>query len=80
MDDTVSNITLGAVVEVVTSHTLEELMAGISEGRRSTINRRLTSTCKRALRQFGVNIHRCGITDFSTAKVYRLVGNETVTG
>jgi hypothetical protein len=30
------------------------------------------------LRQFGVQIQRCGITDFSQAKVYRVVGDEVI--
>jgi hypothetical protein len=78
VDDTVANIALAAVVEVVTSHTLDELLEGVSEGRNSKVNRSLTITCRKQLRQFGVQIQRCGITDFAESKAYRLVGDETI--
>ena len=78
VDDTVANICMAAVVEVVTAHTVDELREGVAEGRNSKINRALTMTCRKQLRQFGVQIQRCGITDFSQSKVYRLVGDETI--
>jgi regulator of protease activity HflC (stomatin/prohibitin superfamily) len=75
VDDTLTNIAMAAIVEVVTSHTLDELLSGISEGRNSTVHRKLTLTCRKQLKQFGVAIQRAGITDFSQTRVYRLVGN-----
>lgn len=78
VDDTVANIAMAAVVEVVTSHTLDELLKGVSEGRKSRVARKLTVCCRSQLKQFGVAIARCGITDFAESQVYRLVGDEPI--
>jgi hypothetical protein len=59
-----------AIVEVIARTSLDDLLAGVSD---STINRQLTHACRRRLRQFGVYVGRCAVTDFSACRVYKLI-------
>lgn len=70
---TICDITQAAVVEVIAKGTLDELSAGIAN---DTVNRQLTAACRRRLRQFGVSVNRCAVTDFAPCRAYRLIGNE----
>lgn len=72
VDATVSDVTQAAIVEVCSSSTLDELQAGIA----TTIEKKLTKTTRKRLRQFGVAVHRCAVTDFSTCRTYKLITNE----
>jgi regulator of protease activity HflC (stomatin/prohibitin superfamily) len=69
---TVSDITQAAIVEVISRATLDDLLSDISAG----VEKKLTSTCRRRLRRYGVEVNRCAVTDFSTCRVYKLIGNE----
>lgn len=66
VDNTVDDIARSAMVEVVTSHTYEELRRGMTL--------ELTKKCRSKLKQFGVGIKRAGVTDLSRCKTYRVVG------
>lgn len=79
VESTVGDITQAAIVEEITKRTLDDLLTGISGGRESELNRELTENCRGQLRQFGVHVGRCGLTDFSTTRVYRLIGNDPIT-
>ena len=78
VDSTICDIAQAAIVEFVMSHSLSELKEGIAD-RDSDLSRKLTTDCRKQLRQFGVSIQRCGFTDFSTTKVYRMIGNSQFT-
>lgn len=80
VDSTISDITQAAVVEVITSMTLDDILTGISGGKDSDFNQTLTKTCAIQLRQFGVHVMRAGLTDFSTCRVYKLIGEGTPIG
>lgn len=72
VDTTVSDITQAAIVEVISKQKLNDLLTDIS----GSIEKKLTAACRKRLRQFGVYVQRCAVTDFSTCKVYKLIGNE----
>lgn len=73
---TLSDITQAAIVEVVTRRNLTDLLTDPA----GHIEKQLTQTTRRRLRQFGVYVHRCAITDFSVCKTYKLIGNEAGPG
>ncbi len=70
---TVSDITQAAVVEVFSQHTFDELLQFIATGEMET---KMTKSVRKKLRQFGVYVQRCAVTDFSTCRVYKVIGNE----
>lgn len=74
VDSTVRDITQAAVVEVVASSTLDELLAGMAEGGDSELMKKLTLTVRKELRQFGVYINQAKFSDFSTSKVFNIMG------
>lgn len=76
VESTVGDITQAAIVEEITSRNLDELLAGISGGRESELNHAITNNCRSQLNQFGVYIHRCGLTDFSTCRVHKILGGD----
>lgn len=73
VDCTVSDITQAAVVEVISRSKLDDLLSDVA----GAIEKKLTHTTRKRLRQFGVYVHRCAVTDFSTCKTFKLIGNET---
>jgi regulator of protease activity HflC (stomatin/prohibitin superfamily) len=79
VESTVGDITQAAIVEEITKRTLDELLEGVSGGRDSNLSKALTGNCRKQLRPFGVRVWRCGLTDFSTSRVYRLIGNDPLT-
>lgn len=76
VESTIGDIAQAAIVEELTKRTLDDLLAGISGGRGSKLNKELKKNCLQQLRPFGVHVERCGLTDFSTTRVYRLIGND----
>jgi len=75
VETTIKDITQAAIVEVITTTSLSDLLAGLS----TTIEKRLTGSCRKQLRQFGVYIHRAAMTDFSQCKTFKLLGDEQAT-
>jgi regulator of protease activity HflC (stomatin/prohibitin superfamily) len=73
VDSTLRDITQAAVVEVVASSTLDDLLAGIADGH-SDLIKTLTETVRKELRQFGCYIHQAKFSDFSTSKVFNIMG------
>jgi len=71
VDTTVNDMTQAAIVEVVTKHTLDDLLANLC----GDIATSLTRTCRKELRQFGVYVHRAAVTDFSTCRAYNMMGS-----
>ena len=75
VDDTVGNIAQAAIFEIIMGHSFDDLRDGFAD-RGSELSKALTVSCRKQLSQFGVSVHRCGLTDFSKSRVYRLVGND----
>lgn len=71
IDATVYDITQAAIVEAVTRWTLDDLLRNIS----GQVEKTLTRTVQKRLRQFGVRIQRTALTDFSTAAVYKILSD-----
>lgn len=66
VEDTVGDIAQAAVVDVVRSSTLEELMEG-------DVEEWLTKECRQQLSRYGVFVSRAAFTDLAEARVFRLV-------
>ena len=66
VDSTVDDIARAAIVDVVCSHTLDELREGVGN--------ELTRQCRRKLNQFGVGVRKAGFTDLCKCRVHRVVG------
>jgi len=75
VDSTIAEIVSACVVVSVMQHTFDELMDGIAAGPEGKFMQHLTGECRRQLRQYGVYIDRAGITDFTTCRVYNVIGN-----
>lgn len=71
VDTTISDITQTAIVSEIAKMTLPEMLEGITN---DAVNKRLTKAVRKGLRQFGVHVHKCCITDFSDCKVLKLIG------
>ncbi len=71
---TVNDIAAAAVVQVVTKWELNELLSEIT----GTVEEQLTEVCKKELNKFGVTVHKCCFIDFSTCRVYKIMGNNPI--
>ena len=76
VESTVADITQAAIVEEIMGRDLDDLLAGISGGKKSELNKALTANCCGELRQFGVHVGRAGLTDFSTCRVHKVLGGD----
>jgi len=74
VSSTVEDITAAAVVGVVTKWDLDDLLREIT----GKVEEELTETCQKQLRQFGVHVHGCRFTDFTTCRVYKLMGSNPI--
>lgn len=68
--DTAGDISQAAIVQVISSMTFEEIMGGVS----TTVEESLTHKCRKALRQYGIYVHRAALTDFSPSRAINLLG------
>lgn len=70
VDTTINDITQAAVVSVIARHTLQELLNMVTT---DALNDALTEATRKELRQFGVFVSRCKLTDFADCRVYKVV-------
>lgn len=77
---TIEDITMAVVAEEITSKALDELLDGISHGRNGDFYKELTLNCRGQLAQFGVKVLRVSFTDFSTCRVYKVLGSDYTQG
>lgn len=70
VDETVNDISQAAIVDVITSWELYDLLENING--KAEVD--LTETCRRQLRQYGVYVHRAALTDFSQCRSLNLLG------
>lgn len=71
VEDTINDIAQTAVISVITAWTLEELISKIN----TDIEKELTKATRERLKEYGVKVHKSALTDFSTCRVIRLVGD-----
>jgi len=71
---TVNDIAAAAVVKVITKWTLDDLITNITDA----VEEELTAVCQKQLRQFGVYVHRCCLTDFAPCRIYKIMGTNPV--
>ncbi len=79
VESTVGDITMAAIVEEVMQQQLGDLLESISLGIEGEFNKKLTDNCRKQLRQYGVYVDRAGLTDFSTCRVYKVLGADVTT-
>ncbi len=70
VDSTVNDLTQSAVVRVIATHTLDEILHGTAD--ESLINT-MTKEVRKELRQYGVHIVRCKLVSFAETKVFKLL-------
>jgi len=75
VDTTINDITQAAVVSVIAGHTLQEMLDMVAADQ---LNDCLTEATRKELRQFGVFVSRCKLTDFSDCRVFKLVTDSQV--
>lgn len=73
--DTINDITMVAITDVVTSHDLAYLMENVT----GTVQLELTRVTRKKLRHYGVKVYRTALTDFSTAIVIKNIGGSSST-
>ncbi len=71
---TVRDIAAAAVVHVVTKWELKELLLEVT----NRVEKQLTENCANALHKFGVSVNTCCFIDFSTCRVYKIMGNNPI--
>ena len=71
---TIQDIAAAAVVQVVTKWELNKLMDEIT----GTVEEELTEVCRKELHKFGVSVQKCCFIDFSTCRIYKVMGNTPV--
>lgn len=72
-DTTINDLTQSAVVQVIATHTYDEIMQGIRD---ETLTTTLTKAVRKELRQFGVHVVRSKLVDFSPCKVFKLMTSQ----
>ena len=73
VDSTVNDLTQSAVVRVVATHTLAEILQGMTD---ETIINTMTKEVRKELRQYGVFIVRAKLVNFAEAKVFKLLTSQ----
>lgn len=68
--DTICDITMASITEVITAHTLEHLQTNIT----GTVGDQLTHATRKKLAVYGVRVYRTVLTDFSTCLVIKNIG------
>ena len=76
VESTVGDISMAAIVEEIMQKNLDDLLIQVAAGFSGEFNKRLTESCRRQLRQFGVYVDRAGLTDFSICRVYKVLGSD----
>lgn len=68
--ETINDITMVAITEVITSNTLDYLQQNLTK----EVLLQLTRETRRRLRPYGVKVYRTALTDFSTCMVIKNIG------
>lgn len=70
VDTTVNDITQAAIVGVIARHAYNQLLMMVAD---DTLNTAMTDATRKELRQFGVSVSRCKLTDFADCRVFKLI-------
>lgn len=70
--ETINDITMVAITEVITSNTLEYLQTNMT----GDVLNQLTRATRKRLRPYGVKVYRTALTDFSTCMVIKNIGGD----
>lgn len=73
VNDTINDITQLVVVEVVTTHDIKEILDGLQID--GVIEAKLTQITRKRLKRYGVRVHKCALSDFTTSKVVKLIND-----
>lgn len=73
--DTLNDITLVAIAEVITTHDLAYLLENLT----TEVQAKLTAVTRKKLRTYGVRVFRTALTDFSTAIIIKNLGGQNGT-
>lgn len=71
VSDTIDDITMCAITQVITSHDYQYLLTNLT----GAVQMELTRVTRRKLSAFGVKVYRTALTDFSTCLVIKNIGN-----
>lgn len=69
---TVTDLAQAVIVGVITKWNYEELLNKLT----TSVEKQMTNECKRQLKEFGIEVERCALTDFAPARVIKLLGAE----
>ncbi len=69
ISDTIGDVTQMAVMKVVSTRLLAELQGELS----GKVENDLSIEVRKRLKHFGVEVERCGISDFSVCRVHRVI-------
>lgn len=72
--DTIGDVTQMAVVKIVNGWTLDDLRTELN----GKVENELSIEVRKRLKHFGVEVDRCGISDFSVCRVHRLITDAEV--
>lgn len=75
VDDTINDIGLAAIMEVLAGEKLSELCEKLKDGR---LSHELTLRARRRLRRYGVRVQAVSLTDFTTCTVVKHLGEGLV--
>lgn len=71
VDDTINDVGLSAVMEVMAGRKQTELMADLKSGK---LTKDLTTMTRRRLKRYGIHVERCSLTDFTTCTAILTLG------
>lgn len=76
VDDTINDVGLTAIMEVVGSMTRDKLKKALKDG---SLTKQLTTMTRRRLKKYGVYVERCSLTDFTSCMpILNLGGDASV--
>ena len=74
VDETINDVSMAAIAAIITRHEYEVLVKNLGSGLRE----QLTKACSTELRQYGIRVRKCLLTDFCPANVIALSNSDTV--
>jgi len=71
-DETLSDVAMTSIAEIVMSNTYDQLVVTIRDGK---LEKELSKRARSRLKQFGFQVERCALTDFTPCRTLRLFGD-----
>ena len=74
ISDTINDITMVAITEIITTHELDYLLGHVTD----EVQAKLSQVTRKKLKPFGIRVYRAALTDFSTCMVVKnITGNSS---